>query len=282
MTNTTGQPGSLRYVATMATPGYLPWSDDAPPSFVSSSDAWHYLADERRWQEDAATAIDETGPDELAYSDTVTELDELASATGADVDGTVYGATPGYDGNHDLGVAYTVHALSHTRQCLAHALICAVENIARPRARHVRRAISGRGLSRHCLRVPGRRYDRVPLRRRELTVRVAHGLDDERSESIRARVRLCLPGWQSREDIMPNPHRAASARALATMRATVQELADRRGVPVREIYDELGAYDATPWGRRMRVLTAPLVAAMTNGARRELDTLNTTSKPADD
>ena len=81
---------------------------------------------------------------------------------------------------------------------------------------------------------------------------------------------------------MSSPHRAASPRALATMRETVQELADRKDVPVREVYDELGAYDSTPWGQRMRVLTAPLVAAMTNGARRELDTLNTTSKPADD
>jgi hypothetical protein len=71
---------------------------------------------------------------------------------------------------------------------------------------------------------------------------------------------------------MSSPHRAASSRALATMRATVAELADRRGVPVREIYAELGAYESTGWGDRMRVLTAPLVAAITNGARRELDT----------
>jgi hypothetical protein len=72
---------------------------------------------------------------------------------------------------------------------------------------------------------------------------------------------------------MSSPHRAASSRSLATMRATVQRLADRKGVPVREVYDELGAYDATAWGPRMRVLTAPLVAAMTARARRELDTL---------
>jgi hypothetical protein len=72
---------------------------------------------------------------------------------------------------------------------------------------------------------------------------------------------------------MSSPYRAATPRALATMRATVAELADRRGVPVREVYDELGAYDSTPWGRRMRILTAPLVAAMTGSARRELDTL---------
>jgi hypothetical protein len=72
---------------------------------------------------------------------------------------------------------------------------------------------------------------------------------------------------------MASPYRTASPRALATMRATVQELADRKGVPVREVYDELGAYDSTPWGQRMRVLTAPLVAAMTSRARQELDTL---------
>jgi hypothetical protein len=129
MTSGTDRPESLRYVATMATPSYLPWSDDLPPSFLVASDAWAYLADERRRQEDRATEIDESGPDELSYSDTVSELDKLASATGADVAGTVYGDTPGYDGSHDLGIVYSVDALPHTRACLARAIICAVENL---------------------------------------------------------------------------------------------------------------------------------------------------------
>jgi hypothetical protein len=80
---------------------------------------------------------------------------------------------------------------------------------------------------------------------------------------------------------MSSPHRAASSNALATMRATVTELAERRGVPVHDIYDELGAYDSTPWGRHLRTLTAPLVAAITNGARRELDTLTSETNRTD-
>jgi hypothetical protein len=125
MTNRTDRPEAMRYVATMATPGYLPWRDDVP-SFLSSSDAWAYLADERRRQEDSATEIDESGPDELPYSATVRELDLMA--TGTNATGTVYGDTPGYDGSHDLGIVYSVDALPHTRQCLARAIICAVEN----------------------------------------------------------------------------------------------------------------------------------------------------------
>jgi len=38
-------------------------------------------------------------------TDTVKELDIAAQGTAT---GTVYGPTPGYDGDHDLGLAYTV------------------------------------------------------------------------------------------------------------------------------------------------------------------------------
>lgn len=93
-----------RYLATVNVPGYLPMDDD-PPVFDTPSDAWSYLADERRESEDAAP-FDDTDPDAAYYSDTVDELDAKASANAGP--GTVYGDTPGYDGDHDLGLAYTV------------------------------------------------------------------------------------------------------------------------------------------------------------------------------
>ena len=88
------------YAAVMNTPGYLPW-DDEPPVFEQPGDAWSWLANERR---DAEDVIPGDG-----YSDTVDQLDAYASANhGPD---TVYGSTPGYDGEHDLGIAYSVEEI---------------------------------------------------------------------------------------------------------------------------------------------------------------------------
>ena len=89
----------MPYLATMNTPGYLPWDDD-PPVFDTASDAWAYLADERRSQEETVATDDST------YSETVDTLDAHASAFMGP--NTVYGDTPGYEGNHDLGIAYSV------------------------------------------------------------------------------------------------------------------------------------------------------------------------------
>jgi hypothetical protein len=100
----------MKYAATMNTPGYLPWSDDELPVFDTPGEAWGYLADERRVQEDnAAGVIELDTEDDSPYSDTVDTLEAYAAAGhGAD---TVYGATPGYEGSHDLGVAYSVSAV---------------------------------------------------------------------------------------------------------------------------------------------------------------------------
>lgn len=100
----------MPYTATVNTPGYLPSSDDGPAVFDTASDAWTYLADARRSQEDEVEFADPAGADiretNSYYSETVDKLDAYASAGhGPD---TVYGATPGYGGSHDLGVAYTV------------------------------------------------------------------------------------------------------------------------------------------------------------------------------
>lgn len=95
------------YLATINTPGYLPWDDD-PPTFEDAKAAWEYLLDHRRNAED---------DDEHAagYSSTKNTLECLARGdlwedmldplTG---EGSVHGDTPGYDGDHDLGLIYSV------------------------------------------------------------------------------------------------------------------------------------------------------------------------------
>lgn len=104
----------MPYVATINIPGYLPQDDD-PPVFDTAQEAWEYLADERERGEDSAA--EEEGP----YTETVGILRAVAVAleahnvshlSGAGITsdgiGTVYGSTPGYDGTHDLGLAYCV------------------------------------------------------------------------------------------------------------------------------------------------------------------------------
>lgn len=101
----------VQYVATINVPGYLPQDDD-PPVFDTAQEAWAYLADERERGEDGSELLDATA--------TLVELNRVAMearwTNGAPTDlgvnpdgtGTVYGDTPGYDGNHDLGLAYSV------------------------------------------------------------------------------------------------------------------------------------------------------------------------------
>lgn len=92
-----------KYVATVNVPGYLPMDDD-PPYFDKAHEAWQYLADERERGEQ------DTEGDTL--SETWRELSDRARATevliGETGEGVIYGATPGYDGEHDLGLAYCV------------------------------------------------------------------------------------------------------------------------------------------------------------------------------
>lgn len=99
-----------KYVATINTPGYLPMDDD-PPVFDTAKEAWEYLRDERQAQEDAAAMEDDSIK---FYTETLDDL--YAHARWADSGlvcdfeavGTVVGDTPGYDGSHDLGLAYSV------------------------------------------------------------------------------------------------------------------------------------------------------------------------------
>lgn len=97
----------MTYVATINVPGYLPM-DDEPPTFDTAREAWEYLWEERKRAEDEAASL---GTEEYSY--TVAELERwtVAPQAGfpfADWTGCVYGFTPGYDGSHDLGLAYCV------------------------------------------------------------------------------------------------------------------------------------------------------------------------------
>jgi hypothetical protein len=102
-----------RFVATVSVPGYLPMSDDRPV-FDTAHEAWDYLSSERMRGEEA-------GNDDDDYSDIVDTLGALGTAAhwqggapmelgniGPNGTGVIYGDTPGYDGSHDLGLAYCV------------------------------------------------------------------------------------------------------------------------------------------------------------------------------
>lgn len=96
------------FEAIQNTPGYMPMADE-PAVFESAAEAWGYLADERERGEDY-------GPGDGSYSVTTLLLRALAENPSAHVgsylnpDGTgvIYGGTPDYDGDHDLGIAYSV------------------------------------------------------------------------------------------------------------------------------------------------------------------------------
>ncbi len=103
----------MTYLATINTPGYMPWDDD-PPVFDTAKEAWEYLADHRiRAFEDAALDGDGVHPELDTVKNT---LESLGNGTldyddaGLSIDGTgaVSGSTPGYEGDHDLGLIYSV------------------------------------------------------------------------------------------------------------------------------------------------------------------------------
>lgn len=105
-----------RFVATVNVPGYLPMSDDRPV-FDTARAAWDYLAQDRERAEDDGVDEETDAP----YSETHALLGALGTAAhwqdgapmelgniGPDGTGVIYGDTPGYDGSHDLGLAYCV------------------------------------------------------------------------------------------------------------------------------------------------------------------------------
>ncbi len=86
------------YVAIINTPGYLPW-DDEPPTFETAREAWQYLVSEveRSWDE----YPEDTNGAGIEAHTALHNIDQSQP-------GTVYAPTPGYDGDHDLGLAYSV------------------------------------------------------------------------------------------------------------------------------------------------------------------------------
>jgi len=96
----------MSYVATINVPGYLP--EGEPAEFDTAAEAWAYLEGERECRESEVTN-DST----FVASECLSELRRIAEAAQwaqpvSDGTGTVYGNTPGYDGTHDLGLAYCV------------------------------------------------------------------------------------------------------------------------------------------------------------------------------
>lgn len=111
---------AIRYAATVNVPGYLPMDDD-PPRFETARAAWQYHSDELERTGDAWVPDDPDDPDGPASKSQAALCIEhnaedrpgpWVCANGAehrpDSVGTVYGSTPDYDGDHDLGLAYCV------------------------------------------------------------------------------------------------------------------------------------------------------------------------------
>ena len=104
----------MKFLATINTPGYLPWDDD-PPTFDTAREAWEYLADARREAEDSAF---QPGDDD-GFSSIVNTMESLGNGTlsfeehdlcgvASTGEGSIWGTTPGYYGDHDLGLSYCV------------------------------------------------------------------------------------------------------------------------------------------------------------------------------
>lgn len=92
------------YMALTNIPGYLSENDD-PPVFDTAREAWQYLVSEvdRSWDEYPS---DSNG----ACIDAHSQL----SLVDQSKPGSITAPTPGYEGTHDLGIAYCV---VETDQC---------------------------------------------------------------------------------------------------------------------------------------------------------------------
>lgn len=88
----------MQYVATINVPGYMP-DDMEPAVFDTARDAWQYLVGEvdQAWDYYA-------GDDNGACLEAHTALHNIDQNR----PGVVYAPTPGYYGDHDLGLAYSV------------------------------------------------------------------------------------------------------------------------------------------------------------------------------
>ena len=103
------------FTATVNVPGYSPMADEVP-TFYTPGEAWEYLADERDRHLDAAESpeIADRGEADLMR---LVATGEVLDGLPTDGTGTLYAATPGYWGSHDLGLAYTVSKVEHVKHC---------------------------------------------------------------------------------------------------------------------------------------------------------------------
>lgn len=92
--------GHQQYAAVINTPGYMPWADE-PAVFDSIREAWAYLKDEYERMCDGLEERDNPGD----YDAVIAGFD---SRWNYDETGHLYAHTPGYDGDHDLGLAFQV------------------------------------------------------------------------------------------------------------------------------------------------------------------------------
>lgn len=107
---------SPEYVATINVPGYL-GMDDEPPTFETIKEAWEWLASERERGEDGADCKHGTCEEALR---------ELLSQ---DHCGSVHLHTPGYDGDHDLGIMYSVDVVTCVHEWTAGMMIVHPEDL---------------------------------------------------------------------------------------------------------------------------------------------------------
>lgn len=102
------------YTATVNVPGYSPMADETPV-FDTPGEAWEYLASQR--DRDLDVESPEVADQSEAELMRLMASGEVPSGYPVDGTGTVFAATPGYWGSHDLGLAYTVSKVEHARHC---------------------------------------------------------------------------------------------------------------------------------------------------------------------
>lgn len=103
------------YTASVNIPGYLPMADE-PAVFRTPEEAWSWLRGERERGEDDCTDDTWRKLDRLSEGGAVLDASRIVGRSDTDEStGTVYGDTPGYDGAHDQGLAYTVSIWEHSR-----------------------------------------------------------------------------------------------------------------------------------------------------------------------
>lgn len=106
------------FEAVVNVPGYSPQAD-TPSVFDTSGEAWEYLARERERDLDYAESPETVDDGEVAAMELMAQ-GEIPAGWAPDGSGTIYAATPGYWGSHDLGLAYSVKRHVHALHCGAY------------------------------------------------------------------------------------------------------------------------------------------------------------------